>query len=179
MARSLAGSGLPHPLRVDAARAALARGAPGLAHEEIERARAHLLQPVVNATGVLLHTNLGRSPLAASQAATYTNLELDLDRRLTGAPAGTTRRSLLARACGAEAALVVNNGAAALLVVLAALAAGRPTRRVPRRAHRDRRRLPAPRDHGAVGQPAPRGRHDQPDAAGRLPRRRAGGRRCC
>ena len=126
MARSLAGSGLPHPLRVDAARAALARGAPGLAHEEIERARAHLLQPVVNATGVLLHTNLGRSPLEAAQAATYTNLELDLTDGCRG-----SRRdhvgSLLARACGADAALVVNNGAAALLVVLAALAAGRPT----------------------------------------------------
>jgi L-seryl-tRNA(Ser) seleniumtransferase len=126
VARSLAGSGLPHPLRVDAARAAVARGAPELAGEEIELARARLLQPVVNATGVLLHTNLGRSPLEASQPASYTNLELDLTTGRRG-----SRRdhvgSLLARAAGAEAALVVNNGAAALLVVLAALAAGRPT----------------------------------------------------
>ncbi|HEY7069748.1 MAG TPA: L-seryl-tRNA(Sec) selenium transferase [Acidimicrobiales bacterium] len=111
---------------MDAARAAVARGAPELAGEEIERARARLLQPVVNATGVLLHTNLGRSPLEAHQPATYTNLELDLATGRRG-----SRRdhvgSLLARAAGAEAALVVNNGAAALLVVLAALAAGRPT----------------------------------------------------
>jgi L-seryl-tRNA(Ser) seleniumtransferase len=126
VARSLAGSGLPHPLRVDAARTALARGAPELAGEEIERARSRLLQPLVNATGVLLHTNLGRAPLEAAQGASYTNLELDLASGRRG-----SRRdhvgALLARACGAEAALVVNNGAAALLVVLAALAAGRPT----------------------------------------------------
>jgi L-seryl-tRNA(Ser) seleniumtransferase len=126
VARSLAGSGLPHPLRVDAARSALARGAPERAGEDLERARAGLLQPVVNATGVLLHTNLGRAPLETAQPASYTNLELDL----TGGRRGSRRDhvgSLLARACGAEAALVVNNGAAALLVVLAALAAGRPT----------------------------------------------------
>jgi L-seryl-tRNA(Ser) seleniumtransferase len=125
VARSLAGSGLPHPLRVDAARAALARGAPEQAQEELDQARARLLQPVVNATGVLLHTNLGRSPLETTQPASYSNLELDL----TDGRRGSRRDhvgSLLARACGAEAALVVNNGAAALLVVLAALAAGRP-----------------------------------------------------
>jgi L-seryl-tRNA(Ser) seleniumtransferase len=126
VARSLADSGLPHPLRVDAARAAVARGVPEAAQDEIERTRARLLQPVINATGVLLHTNLGRSPLEVHQAASYTNLELDLSDGRRG-----SRRdhvgSLLARACGAEAALVVNNGAAALLVVLSALAAGRPT----------------------------------------------------
>jgi L-seryl-tRNA(Ser) seleniumtransferase len=126
LARSLAGSGLPHPLRVDAARSALASGAPERAGDEVARAQARLLQPVVNATGVLLHTNLGRSPLPAAQPASYTNLELDL----TDGRRGSRRDHvgwLLARACGAEAALVVNNGAAALLVVLAALAAGRPT----------------------------------------------------
>jgi L-seryl-tRNA(Ser) seleniumtransferase len=126
VARSLADSGLPHPLRVDAARAAVARGVPEAAQDEIERTRARLLQPVINATGVLLHTNLGRSPLEVHQAASYTNLELDLSDGRRG-----SRRdhvgSLLARACGAEAALVANNGAAALLVVLSALAAGRPT----------------------------------------------------
>jgi L-seryl-tRNA(Ser) seleniumtransferase len=88
-------------------------------------------RPVINATGVLLHTNLGRAPLAseaaeaAAQAATgYSNLELDLR---TG---GRGRRSpylldLLASLTGAEAALVVNNNAAALVLVLAALAQGR------------------------------------------------------
>jgi L-seryl-tRNA(Ser) seleniumtransferase len=126
VARSLAGSGLPHPLLVDAARAALARQDAATAADEVERTRARLLQPVINATGVLLHTNLGRAPLAVAQTASATNLELDLATGHRGsrqAHAG----SLLSRACGAEAALVVNNGASALLVVLAALASGRAT----------------------------------------------------
>jgi L-seryl-tRNA(Ser) seleniumtransferase len=126
LARSLAATGLPHPLLVDAARAALERGDAGLAAAEAERRRAGLLQPVINATGVLLHTNLGRAPLAVAQPAGYVNLELDLDRGVRGAR-HVHVGGLLARACGAEAALVVNNGAAAVLVVLAALAAGRPT----------------------------------------------------
>ena len=126
LARSLAASGLPHPLLVDAARAALARGDAGSAVDEVERARAGLLQPVVNATGVLLHTNLGRAPFAATQAASYTNLELDLVTGRRGSRQDHVG-TLLARACGAEAALVVNNGASALLVVLASLASGRTT----------------------------------------------------
>ena len=69
LARSLAGSGLPHPLLVDAARAAIAAGDPTTAEVHVERARAALLQPVVNATGVLLHTNLGRAPLVKSRLA--------------------------------------------------------------------------------------------------------------
>jgi L-seryl-tRNA(Ser) seleniumtransferase len=113
-------------LLVDAARAALARGDASLTGEELERTRAGLLQPVINGTGVLLHTNLGRAPLQATETASYTNLELDLATGRRG-----SRRDhvgwMLARVCGAEAALVVNNGASALLVVLAALAAGRPT----------------------------------------------------
>jgi L-seryl-tRNA(Ser) seleniumtransferase len=90
-----------------------------------------LLQPVINATGVIVHTNLGRAPLGeaalravADVAGTYSNLEFRLDRGTRGSRhehAG----ALLARACGAEAALVVNNNAAAVLLVLAALARGR------------------------------------------------------
>lgn len=126
LARSLAESGLPHPLRVDAARAALARGEPSAVAEEADRTRAGLLQPVINGTGVLLHTNLGRAPLDVEHTASYTNLELDL---VTGSRSSRQDHvgSLLARACGAEAALVVNNGAAAVLIVLAALASGRST----------------------------------------------------
>src|SRR4051812_36183850 len=86
--------------------------------------RLDLLRPVVNATGVLLHTNLGRAPLAHSQQATYTNLELDLGTGKRGSR-HRSAASLLARAAGAEAALVVNNGAAAVLLVLAALARDR------------------------------------------------------
>ena len=124
LARSLAGTGLPHPLLVDAARAAIAAGDPGSAEARAERIRRRLLAPVINGTGVLLHTNLGRAPLAWSQSADYSNLELDLETgergdRQAGAPA------LLARACGAEAAMAVNNCAAAVMLVLAALAEGR------------------------------------------------------
>jgi len=83
-----------------------------------------MLQAVVNATGVLLHTNLGRAPLATSTGATYTNLELDLATGTRGSRRGRAG-SLIARTAGAEAALVVNNGAGAVLLVLAALARGR------------------------------------------------------
>src|SRR5438067_9943747 len=125
LARSLADTGLPHPLLVDAARAAIAAGEPDSARARADGVARALLQPVINATGVLLHTNLGRAPVGVSVPARYSNLELDLAtgrRGSRGAHAGT----LLARASGADAAMVVNNGAAAVLLVLAALAAGRP-----------------------------------------------------
>jgi L-seryl-tRNA(Ser) seleniumtransferase len=127
LARSLADSGLPHPLRVDAARAAIAAGTADAvsAKAEAEQLRARLLQPVVNATGVLLHTNLGRAPLAHDRPASYVNLELSLTTGRRSSRQDHVGR-LLARACGAEAALVVNNGAGAVLLALAALADGQP-----------------------------------------------------
>ena len=85
--------------------------------------RRTLLTPVINATGVLLHTNLGRAPLAHAQDGAGAIVEIDL---ATG-ERGSRQRAvgqLLARLCGAEAAMVVNNNAAAVLLVLAALAAG-------------------------------------------------------
>ena len=127
LARSLAGLDLPHPLLVDAARAAIAAGDPGSARERAEALAATLQRPVINATGVLLHTNLGRAPTApfpASSTARYASVELDL---VTGRRGSRDRgaAALLARAAGAEAATVVNNGAAAILLVLSALAGGR------------------------------------------------------
>jgi L-seryl-tRNA(Ser) seleniumtransferase len=124
LARSLSDVGLPHPLLVDAARAAIAAGDPGRARAVAVGLARSLLQPVVNATGVLLHTNLGRAPLAHLQAATYTNLELDLGTGRRGSRSDHAA-ALMAKAAGAPAALVTNNGAAAVLLVLAALAAGR------------------------------------------------------
>jgi L-seryl-tRNA(Ser) seleniumtransferase len=124
LARSLADTGLPHPLLVAAAQDAIARGEPATAIDEAQRIRARMLRPLINATGVLLHTNLGRAPLAVDQPAAYTNLEFDLVTGHRGSRQDHVG-SLLARACGAEAALVVNNGASALLVVLAALGGGR------------------------------------------------------
>ncbi|MEO6120967.1 MAG: L-seryl-tRNA(Sec) selenium transferase [Acidimicrobiales bacterium] len=124
LARGLAGTGLPHPLLVDVARQAIAADDPDSALSRAEAVAAALLRPVINATGVLLHTNLGRAPVAVHHDARYANLELDL---ATGGRGSRSRHAagLLARAAGAEAALVVNNGAAAVLLVLAAMAQGR------------------------------------------------------
>ena len=85
-------------------------------------------QPVINATGVILHTNLGRAPLSieAQQAIftiaqDYSALEYDLNLGQRGAR-GTDVEKLICRATGSEAALVVNNNAAAVMLVLKALA---------------------------------------------------------
>jgi L-seryl-tRNA(Ser) seleniumtransferase len=89
------------------------------------------LQPVINATGVIIHTNLGRAPLAESAidrvsevARGYSSLEYDLARGARG-KRDVHAEALLCRLTGAEAAIVVNNNAAATMLMLAALAAGR------------------------------------------------------
>jgi L-seryl-tRNA(Ser) seleniumtransferase len=127
LARELADTGLPHPLLVDAARTAIASGSDdpaGAARRTAEAVARAMLRPVVNATGVLLHTNLGRAPLAHAVDARYTNLELDLAAGRRGSRTAHAA-SLFARLCDAEAALVVNNGASAVLLALAALAQGK------------------------------------------------------
>jgi L-seryl-tRNA(Ser) seleniumtransferase len=97
---------------------------------EVERVLARSLQPVINATGVILHTNLGRAPLPSAvveefrrTATQYSNLEYDLEAGARGKRDVHTAE-LLTRLTGAEAAVVVNNCAAAVLVTLAALARG-------------------------------------------------------
>ncbi len=98
--------------------------------EELAAARRPALRRVLNATGVLVHTNLGRAPLAESalarvrEAAGYSNLEYDLSSGSRGSRQDHLA-PLLRRLTGAEAAIVVNNNAAAILLVLAALAEGR------------------------------------------------------
>jgi L-seryl-tRNA(Ser) seleniumtransferase len=131
------------PLAVDAARAVLERARaeirsgdePGdlterLQHE-LRAARAPSLRRVLNATGVIVHTNLGRAPLAEEALAQvvdaargYSNLELDLREGARGSRQAHVA-SILRRLTGAEEALVVNNNAAAVLLSLAALAEGR------------------------------------------------------
>jgi L-seryl-tRNA(Ser) seleniumtransferase len=131
------------PLAVDAARRVIDRareeieaGAdPGdLAarlREELADARRPRLRRVLNATGVVIHTNLGRAPLAEEALARvvdaargYSNLEYDLDEGARGSRQDHVA-AILRRLTGAESALVVNNNAGAVLVALAALAEGR------------------------------------------------------
>lgn len=97
----------------------------------LHAARRRFLTRVVNATGVVLHTNLGRAPLseAALQAvkdvaAGYSNLEYSVDAGRRGSRHDYCE-AMLTRLTGAEAAMVVNNNAAAVLLVLSALAHGR------------------------------------------------------
>ena len=139
-------------LREEAAalRQQLASGEPGSearasivdteqAADQIERGLEHRLRhaferplrPVINATGVIVHTNLGRAPLAASAARRvaeiaqgYSNLEYNLDEGRRSAR-DVHAEALLGRLTGAEAAVVVNNNAAAVLIMLSALATGR------------------------------------------------------
>ncbi|WP_408929101.1 L-seryl-tRNA(Sec) selenium transferase [Corynebacterium marquesiae] len=100
--------------------------------QRLEQKNTHSLHPVINATGVIIHTNLGRAPLpsaaveALHAAASYTDVEMDLGsgKRSRNRGAGATA-ALLAACPGAEDALVVNNGASALLLATAALAPGK------------------------------------------------------
>ncbi len=98
------------------------------ARGRLEEWSAPTLLPVINATGVILHTNLGRAPLSpsASQSASevalgYSTLEYDLEKGQRGSRS-VHAEALLQRLTGAEAALVVNNNAAAVLLALSALA---------------------------------------------------------
>ena len=135
--------GEPHDAAVAAVRAVLERarteiraGRPAGALveavlRELEEARRPRLRRVLNATGVLVHTNLGRAPLSDAALARvadvgggYSNLEYDLERGERGSRQDHLG-PLLVRLTGAEAALVVNNNAAAVLLALAALAEGR------------------------------------------------------
>ncbi len=122
----------------DARRELLQRGDVPSPEALIERAARHLrlltrptLGPAINATGVIVHTNLGRAPLCqdalAAMAAVgrgYSNLEYDLDAGRRGSRY-VHAEQLLCRLSGAEAALVVNNNAGAVFLALIALAQGR------------------------------------------------------
>src|SRR5437762_562582 len=96
----------------------------GQIRSSINTLRAARIQPVINGTGILVHTNLGRAPLGpavvealATIAANYNNLEYDLTGGERGGRAAYLEHNL-AVLCGAEAATVVNNCAAALVLLL-------------------------------------------------------------
>lgn len=133
----LAVEGLRYAL--DAARDRIRGGAPCPSTDEIvSEAVSYVnlltrptLRPVINANGVIIHTNLGRAPLSketrsamTAAARGYTNLEYDLEAGQRGSRY-VHAEQLLCRLTGAEAALVVNNNAGAVLLVLTALAQGR------------------------------------------------------
>jgi L-seryl-tRNA(Ser) seleniumtransferase len=138
------GRPLPHALLADTARRAVEEARAEIeggtvvsrdtviarAHRHAEARHAALLGGVVNATGVLLHTNLGRAPLgetalaAIRDTASYSNLEYRLDTGGRGSRHAHAA-NLLAVAVGAEAGIAVNNNAAAVMLVLSALARGR------------------------------------------------------
>jgi L-seryl-tRNA(Ser) seleniumtransferase len=121
---------------IDGARAEIRAGLePGdLAarlREKLAATRRPVLRRVLNATGVIVHTNLGRAPLPARAlervvevGRSYSNLEYDLDAGSRGSRQDHVA-SLLRRLTGAESAIVVNNNAGAMLLALAALAEGR------------------------------------------------------
>ncbi|MEJ2736117.1 MAG: L-seryl-tRNA(Sec) selenium transferase [Anaerolineae bacterium] len=132
---------------LDAARQVIREGGlcpppEALSQETGERLAARLrptLRPAINATGVIVHTNLGRAPLSAEARAAmdavalgYSNLEYDLEAGQRGSRY-VHAEELLCRLTGAEAALVVNNNAAAVLLILMTFARGKQVRgfRIP------------------------------------------------
>ena len=133
--QTLGDTGLPRPLVVAVVRRELAvlrkaRKVPefeavvGGIRDALEKLRRSRIQPVINGTGIIVHTNLGRSPLGPAVvetltaiAANYNNLEYDLVNGERGGRAGYLEQAL-ALLCGAEAATVANNCAAALVLTL-------------------------------------------------------------
>jgi L-seryl-tRNA(Ser) seleniumtransferase len=131
----LGDTGLPAPVVVDAVRRHLKAlrsqktipAADAIVTDirsSLDRLRASRIKPVINATGVLVHTNLGRAPLAADSiralsevAANYSTLEYSLSDGARGSR-GAYLEHALAILCGADAATVVNNNAAALVLIL-------------------------------------------------------------
>ena len=124
---------LPRPLVVNTIRAELAaiRKAENIPDADAitETIRQRLddlalsrLQPVINGTGVVVHTNLGRAPIAPPSNTGYTNLEIDLTTGRRGKRAAYVEQCL-AELCGAEAAMVTNNCAAALVLIVRQLTA--------------------------------------------------------
>ena len=128
IARELAAQfSLPHAVLVHCARTAVDEApanAIAVAHEVATEFSLSLLTTVINGTGVLLHTNLGRAPLSFASSDRPTNVEFNLATGERGSR-HTSVSALLSQLLQVEDAIVVNNNAAAVMLVLAALAHGR------------------------------------------------------
>ncbi|PYL65611.1 MAG: L-seryl-tRNA(Sec) selenium transferase, partial [Verrucomicrobia bacterium] len=134
---------LPRPLLIDLVRRKLSkirasgkipefRSIVDLVRSSIEQLRASRLQPVINGTGVVIHTNVGRAPLASAAVralsevgSAYSNLEYNLATGARGDRGGYIETAL-ALLCGAESATVVNNCAAALVLIVQHFTATKP-----------------------------------------------------
>ncbi|HEU4362166.1 MAG TPA: L-seryl-tRNA(Sec) selenium transferase [Mycobacterium sp.] len=124
--------GLVHDVQEQARRGDLAPDAvESTVLEHLSARTGAVLRPVLNATGIVVHTNLGRAPLSPAAvealvaASGYVDVELDLATGARSARGAAARTALLAACPAAEDALIVNNGAAALVLATTALAAGR------------------------------------------------------
>ena len=153
------------------ARTRRARRPSGRELRALDRPR---LVPVINATGVVIHTNLGRAPLPLDAldaleaiGSGYSNLEYDVEHGVRGSRHAHVEH-LIRELTGAQAAMAVNNNAAAVLLAVAALAGAARGGGLARSAGRDRWLLQDPRDPGGVGSAPGRGRHHQPDPDRRL-----------
>ena len=117
-------SGIPRPLLVEEVRRAIDEGKWESLDERVEILRKLALQEVINATGVLLHTNLGRASWPTTFSGNPVNLELDLNSGSRGSRQEYLGH-LFANLCETEAAMVVNNCSSAVLLILSALANGK------------------------------------------------------
>ena len=121
LAEFFSDSGLPHPILVKEIRNAIDEEDWENLDARIKYIETLPLQTVINATGVLLHTNLGRAPWPYSSSGYATNLELDLSSGSRGSRQKHIGE-LIATLCGTESAMVVNNCSSAVLLILSALA---------------------------------------------------------
>lgn len=115
---------LPHGVLVDCARRAIAispQESEEVARKYARQFQNDLIQDVINATGVVLHTNLGRAPMALTSSGRPTNIEFNLDDGSRGLRHTSVSR-LLSLLIGSESAVVVNNNASAVMLVASALA---------------------------------------------------------
>ena len=137
---------------------------------EIIRLGQTRLQPVINGTGIVLHTNFGRAPLGPTRSARrgdrggLQQSRIRSRERRTRQTRRLSRKRCLALACGSEAATVVNNGAAALVLIVRHFTKQKPrSDHFPRRTGADRRRISGRRNAGSERRAPARSRRDQQD----------------